>query len=119
MAGPSAGPWIYVRVEDTGRGIPPEKLNTIFEAYQQSDAADHPSGAGLGLAISRELARRMGGDLRVHSEVGAGSSFTLLLPIAPSEPIPRERMPNAPSRARVQHTRATPPKPSRERRRVR
>jgi PAS domain S-box-containing protein len=84
-----AGPWIYVRVEDTGRGIPPERLESIFKPYEQSEPGDEQRGTGLGLSISRELARLMGGDLTVQSEVGVGSSFTLWLPIAPSEPIPR------------------------------
>jgi signal transduction histidine kinase len=87
LAGP--GPWVYVRVEDTGRGIPQERLQAIFEPYQQSQADDQFRGSGLGLAISRHLARLMGGDLTVQSEVGAGSTFTLWLAIAPSEPVPR------------------------------
>jgi len=84
-----SGPWIYVRVEDTGRGIPPENLAAIFEPFQQSDASDQHRGTGLGLSISRQLARLMGGDVTVQSEVGVGSSFTLWLPITPSEPVPR------------------------------
>jgi len=84
-----AGPWSYVRVEDTGRGIPAEKLEAIFEPYQQSAADDHQLGTGLGLAISRQLARLMGGDLTAESEIGAGSRFTVWLPIAPSDPVPR------------------------------
>lgn len=83
------GPWIYVRVEDTGRGIPPEALARIFEPYQQWQDGDERRGAGLGLAISREFARAMGGDLTVRSEVGVGSTFTLWLPIAPASPVPR------------------------------
>ena len=84
-----AGPWIYARVEDTGRGIPPENLDVIFEPFQQSQPADQHRGTGLGLSISRQLARLMGGDLTAQSEVGVGSRFTLWLPIAPTEPIPR------------------------------
>jgi len=83
------GPWSYVRVEDTGRGIPADKLETIFEPYQQSAAGDDQLGTGLGLSISRQLARLMGGDLTAESQLGIGSSFTLWLPIAPSDPIPR------------------------------
>jgi PAS domain S-box-containing protein len=86
---PGNGPWIYVRVEDTGRGIPPERLEAIFEPYQQSEVRDQQRGTGLGLSISRQLARLMGGDIAVQSEVGVGSSFTLWLPIASSDPIPR------------------------------
>jgi PAS domain S-box-containing protein len=83
------GPWVYVRVEDSGRGIPANDLETIFEPFQQSTVADQRRGTGLGLAISRQFARQMGGDLTAESEVGVGSRFTLWLPIAPSEPVPR------------------------------
>lgn len=86
---PSAGPWIYVRVEDTGRGIPADRLTSVFEPYQQVEALDQRQGTGLGLSISRRLARAMGGDITVESAPGVGSSFTLWLPIAPSEPVPR------------------------------
>jgi PAS domain S-box-containing protein len=84
-----AGPWSYVRVEDTGRGIPATNLERIFEPYQQSQAGDQHQGTGLGLSISRQLARLMGGDLTADSQVGTGSVFTLWLPIAPSDPVPR------------------------------
>jgi PAS domain S-box-containing protein len=87
LAGP--GPWAYVRVEDTGRGIPPEKLGSIFEPFEQSEASDQHRGTGLGLSISRHLARLMGGDLTAKSEVGVGSEFTLWLPITKSDPVPR------------------------------
>ncbi|HEV3484598.1 MAG TPA: PAS domain-containing sensor histidine kinase, partial [Vicinamibacterales bacterium] len=84
-----SGPWVYVRVEDTGRGIQPELLSRIFEPFQQSEAADQDRGTGLGLSISRQLARLMGGDLVAESEPGVGSRFTLWLPMAPAEPVPR------------------------------
>jgi signal transduction histidine kinase len=72
---------IAVRVRDTGQGIPPKKLEWIFEPFTQVDASHSRvgQGAGLGLAISRDLARGMGGDLSVTSEVGKGSVFTLIL----------------------------------------
>jgi PAS domain S-box-containing protein len=85
---PGAGPWIYVRVEDTGRGIAPDRLESIFEPFQQSEPGDEHHGTGLGLSISRQLARAMGGDVAAQSQ-GVGSQFTLWLPISPSEPIPR------------------------------
>src|SRR5690242_247414 len=68
-------------VEDTGRGIPAEKLESVFEPFVrvEGSALQHVEGTGLGLAISRELARGMTGDLRVESEVGKGSTFTLAL----------------------------------------
>jgi signal transduction histidine kinase len=78
-----------VRVEDTGRGIPTERLDTIFEPFQQSEPTDQHRGTGLGLSISKQLARAMGGDLVAESEVGVGSRFTLWLPIAPAKPVPR------------------------------
>jgi PAS domain S-box-containing protein len=84
-----SGPWMYVRVEDTGRGIAAEHLEAIFEPFKQSELADRHRGTGLGLSISRQLARVMAGDLTVRTQVGAGSTFTLWLPIAPSEPVPR------------------------------
>ena len=71
-----------VSVRDTGRGIAPEKLASIFEPFVQVDRQlSHPTdGVGLGLSISRTLARGMGGDLTVESTVGVGSTFTLKLP---------------------------------------
>jgi PAS domain S-box-containing protein len=84
-----AGPWVYVRVEDTGRGIRDDRIAMIFEPFQQSEIADQQRGTGLGLSISRQFARVMGGDLTVESQVGVGSRFTLWLPIAASEPVPR------------------------------
>lgn len=82
------GPWAYVRIEDNGRGIPAEHLAAIFDPYVQVDAArgDARRGAGLGLAISRELARLMGGDVTVESAEGEGSTFTLWLSAAPATP---------------------------------
>ncbi|NUQ20707.1 MAG: hypothetical protein HOQ09_07070 [Gemmatimonadaceae bacterium] len=75
---------VLIRVADSGRGIPPSKRNVIFEPFVQVDSrltrADQ--GVGLGLAISRDLARGMGGELTVESEVGVGSTFTLCLPRA-------------------------------------
>jgi PAS domain S-box-containing protein len=79
------GPWVYVRVEDTGSGIAADRLSAIFEPFVQADMTltrTH-GGVGLGLAISRQLARLMQGDVTARSELGLGSSFFLWLPAAP------------------------------------
>jgi signal transduction histidine kinase len=70
---------VLVHVRDTGRGIPADRLRTIFEPFVQVERSlSRPhEGIGLGLSISRELARGMGGDLTVESEVGKGSVFTV------------------------------------------
>jgi PAS domain S-box-containing protein len=71
-----------ISVADTGRGVPQEKLEAIFEPFVQlgrSLSSAH-EGMGLGLSISRDLARAMNGDLTVVSKVGEGSTFTLVLP---------------------------------------
>jgi signal transduction histidine kinase len=81
LSAASAGGQVCVDVRDTGRGIPAEKLEAIFEPFVQLHGSyTAQQGVGLGLAISRDLARRMGGDVTVRSEVGAGSWFTVVLP---------------------------------------
>jgi PAS domain S-box-containing protein len=82
--GHRAGDRIALRVADTGPGIPVEKRETIFQEFTRLDPeAQH--GAGVGLAISRRIARLLGGDITVESEVGRGSAFTLWLPLERAE----------------------------------
>jgi signal transduction histidine kinase len=73
---------VALHVRDTGVGIPADKLGAIFEPFVQvrSDLTRTAEGVGLGLAISRDLARGMHGELTADSVVGAGSTFTLTLP---------------------------------------
>lgn len=80
----ASGPWICVDVADTGPGIPPDQRAAIFEEFTRLEPTT-VQGAGLGLPISRRIARVLQGDVTVESEVGRGSTFTLWLPVAMSE----------------------------------
>jgi PAS domain S-box-containing protein len=79
-------PMLLISVKDQGRGIPPEKLESIFERFQQVDASDsrQKGGTGLGLAICRSIVRQHGGKIWVESGLGKGSCFYLTLPVAES-----------------------------------
>ncbi len=83
LSGWCEGEMLHIRVRDTGIGIPPDKLEDIFESFRQADASTTRrfGGTGLGLAICRNLARAMGGDVAVASRVGEGTDFTLTLPL--------------------------------------
>ncbi len=71
-------------VRDEGPGIAPEDMERIFRPYEQVSGTARGRGTGLGLPLSRQLARLMGGEISVQSEVGAGSTFTLRLPPRPA-----------------------------------
>ena len=76
-----------IQISDTGKGIPPERLPTIFRPYQSSGSG----GTGLGLATAKKIIEAHKGTISVHSELGKGTSFTIELPLAPVDPKPNEQ----------------------------
>lgn len=80
------GDYAYIRISDTGAGIPEEDLPYIFERFYKADKARTRtrSGTGLGLAIARQIVTEHNGDILVESHVGEGTTFTVVLPIAGS-----------------------------------
>jgi signal transduction histidine kinase/CheY-like chemotaxis protein len=100
---PGGPPWLHLSVADTGIGIRPDQLERIFNEFIQAEETTSRQfeGTGLGLALSRKFCQMLGGDIRVESEVGRGSTFTILLPVEPPEassaklpgPVPAPRGP--------------------------
>ena len=84
--GSAAGELLIFRVSDTGIGMTDEQMGRLFEAFSQADTATARKygGTGLGLAISRRFCRMMGGDITVESTYGAGTTFTVTLPVVVS-----------------------------------
>ena len=91
---PGPGQWLTVDVIDTGLGIPEEEQDNVFGEFHRIHR-DQARGVGLGLSISRRIARLLGGDVTVESEVGKGSTFTLWLPLSPPGPGPAQPEPPA------------------------
>lgn len=105
------GDILALNVSDSGPGIAPADQTRIFRAFEQVDGSSSRAhgGTGLGLTISRQLARLMGGDVVLdHSAPGQGSSFTLLLPMIPAEKPAIPAVPAAPAQAAI----VSPPPPT-------
>lgn len=83
LSATKSGESLQISVQDTGIGISEEALTRIFNEFQQADTSTtrQYGGTGLGLSISRNLAQLLGGEIRVESELGKGSKFTLTLPM--------------------------------------
>jgi signal transduction histidine kinase len=114
-----AGKSLLLMVHDNGIGIPEDELSKIFERhYRVPEARDIETGKGLGLAISRDLARNLGGDITVESTSGSGSCFTLILPLTdsgkPQQPSDESKTPSAKSSAGKRKKATTSRKPPRK-----
>jgi len=98
-------PMLSIEVRDTGIGIPPELLTTVFEAFSQIQPAltRRIGGTGLGLTISQRLVRMLGGQISVVSQVGQGTVFTVSLPVRSSTPLLFEQAESLAEAAAEQH----------------
>jgi signal transduction histidine kinase len=102
-AGSVTGPWVAIEVCDTGPGVPPALREQVFhEFFRAPTATTSARGEGIGLAMSRRVARLLGGDITLGSEEGKGATFTLWLPAASRDaarpegsPLPGGRPPDA------------------------
>lgn len=86
----SDGEFVQLSVRDTGPGIPPDKLETIFEKFHQLDSSttrEH-AGTGLGLAITKDLVSLLGGDIQLQSRLGEGTTFIVRIPCTVAQPSP-------------------------------
>ena len=90
LSGDQKGDQLVISVEDTGIGISPEHFERIFEPFWQVEqkATRRAGGTGLGLTVTRRLALLLGGDVTVKSDPGGGTTFTICLPVRPSESSP-------------------------------
>jgi signal transduction histidine kinase/DNA-binding response OmpR family regulator len=100
----TAPPTIQIGIADTGIGMSEEQLGRLFQAFSQADASTTKKfgGTGLGLAITKHFCRLLGGDIAVASRLGAGSTFTIVLPDQATEP----RQPAAPGETDLESARA-------------
>ena len=80
--GESGAENLVISVSDTGKGIPPEELSTIFDKYRQVEGSESTvqKGTGLGLSITKKFAELLGGGIQVESVVGNGTTFTITIP---------------------------------------
>lgn len=96
--GPMDGQTVELRVTDTGKGIAPQDLPRLFEAFERLDAARSGiEGTGIGLSVSKRLMELMGGSIGAHSDLGCGSTFWLRLPVVQERP----QVPPAPHAPRI------------------